>query len=318
MMTLGSDGPPAAARPSGPGRASKLVTLEDAAALVPSGGLVAIGGLWFQNNPSALARQLIRAGARDLRIVAAPPSSYAVDLLIGARAVARAYVAHVSFDHLGLAPNFRRAAETGAVEIVDCDEATVLGGLMATVEALPYHPVTSINGTDLVRTSPLAAPQPVAGRGPVAAPSAMAPDVALLHAQEADVYGNVRYFGTPFCDPLFAKTARTVIVSVDRIIDNSAVRAEPHRTVIPGYLVDAVVEAPYGAHPAASQGRYPHDEEHLAAYIKAGRSEQEWRARYLQPWVLDTTDGPAYLGKVAYLEKAGGPARLESLDEVVP
>ena len=54
-MTLGSDGPPAAARPSGPGRASKLVTLEDAAALVPSGGLVAIGGLWFQNNPSRAA-----------------------------------------------------------------------------------------------------------------------------------------------------------------------------------------------------------------------------------------------------------------------
>lgn len=311
-MTLEGDGPPLPARSSGPGRASKLVTLEDAAALVPSGGLVAIGGLWFQNNPSALVRQVIRSGTRDLRIVAAPPSSYAVDLLIGARAVARAYVAHVSFDHLGLAPNFRRAAETGAAEIVDCDEATVLGGLMAAAEALPHHPVTSISGTDLIRTSPLAASQPVAGLGAVAAPPAMAPDVCLLHAQEADIYGNVRYFGTPFCDPLFAKTARTVIVSVDRVVDNSVVRGEPHRTVIPGYLVDAVVEAPYGAHPAASQGRYAHDEEHLAAYIKAGRSEQEWRAGYLQPWVLDTPEG------AAYLEKAGGAARIESLDEVVP
>jgi glutaconate CoA-transferase, subunit A len=311
MMILGSAGLPAARRASGTGRASKLVSLGEAAALVPSGGLVAIGGLWFQNNPSALVRQAIRAGARDLTVVAAPPSSYAVDLLIGAGAVTRAYVAHVSFDHLGLAPNYRRAAESGAVEIVDCDEATVLGGLMATVDALPHHPVTSIVGTDLTRTSPLAATEQVAGLGAVASPPAMRPDACLLHAQEGDIYGNVRYFGTPFCDPLFAKTARTVIVSVDRIVDNAVVRGEPHRTTIPGYLVDAVVEAPYGAHPAASQGLYPHDEEHLTAYIAAGRSARDWRAEYLEPWVLALSDG------ADYLEAAGGPDRIDRLSEAV-
>jgi glutaconate CoA-transferase subunit A len=292
-------------------RTSKLTSLQDAVALVQPGALVAIGGLWFQNNPSALVRQLIRAGVGNLEIVAAPPSSYAVDLLIGAGSVSRAYTAHVSFDHLGLAPNHRRAAETGSVEIVDCDEATVLGGLMAAVEALPHHPVTSIIGTDLARTSPLAVRRPVAELGPVAAPEAMRPDVCLLHAQEADVYGNIRYLGTPFCDPLFAKTAATVVVSVDRIVENDTVRSEPHRTTIPGYLVDAVVEAPYGAHPAASQGLYPHDEEHLAAYLAAGRSAQAWHADYLRPWVLDLHDGPGYLDAV------GGPARLDRLDEVV-
>jgi glutaconate CoA-transferase subunit A len=311
MMALNDSGPPGPRPASVPARTSKLVSLAEAVALVRPGALVAIGGLWFQNNPSTLVRQLIRAGIGELEIVAAPPSSYAVDVLIGASAVTRAYVAHVSFDHLGLAPNHRRAGETGAVEIVDCDEATVLGGLMAALEALPHHPVTSIVGTDLARNSPLATRRAVAGLGEVAAPAAMRPNVCLLHAQEADIFGNVRYLGTPFCDPLFAKTAETVIVSVDRIVDNAAVRAEPHRTTIPGYLVDAVLEAPYGAHPAASQGLYPHDEEHLAAYLAAGRSAETWRAEYLRPWVLEMRDAAAYLDAV------GGAARLDRLEEVV-
>lgn len=279
--------------------------------MVRPGSLVAVGGLWFQNNPSTLVRELVRLGVGDLELVAAPPSSYAVDLLIGAGLVRRGYLAHVSFDHLGLAPNHRRAAETGSVDLVDCDEATVLGGLMAALEMLPSHPVTSIVGTDLTKSSPLASTRMVDGYGLVPSPEAMRPDVCLLHAQEADIYGNVRYFGTPFCDPLFAKSSGTVIVSVDRIVDNEQVRSEPHRTVIPGYLVDAVVEAPYGAHPAASQGLYPHDEDHLRGYLEAGRDAASWRRDYLEPWVLAHEDGDSYLAAV------GGADRLDGLAEVV-
>ncbi|MFC4945079.1 CoA transferase subunit A [Pseudonocardia sp. GCM10023141] len=299
--------------PPGPAsrRASKRVTLSEAAALVTPGSFVAVGGLWFQNNPSALVREVVRQGPSGLTVVAAPPSSYAVDLLIGSGLVRTAYVAHVSFDHLGLAPNHRRAGETGTVDLVDCDEATVLGGLMATLEALPHHPVTSIAGTDLTRTSPLAAPREVAGRGPVPAPAAMRPDVCLLHVQEADEYGNVRNLGTPFCDPLLAKASRTVVVTVDRIVTNEEIRSAPHRTVLPGYLVDAVVEAPYGAHPCASQGYYVHDEEQLRAYLHAGRTSQTWRSEYLEPRVLGVAEGPDYLATV------GGAERIDRLEESV-
>ncbi|MET9357250.1 CoA-transferase [Streptomyces sp. NPDC006617] len=289
--------------PSPTARASKALSLSEAMALVPSEAFVALGGLWFQNNPSAAVHELMRQGTGDLTIVAAPPSSYAVDVLIGAGAVRTAYLAHVSFDHLGMAPNFRRAAETGSVEIIDGDEALILGGLMATLEALPHHPVHSVKGTDLLRRSPLSGPP---GQG-VAAPVAMRPDICLLHAQEADVYGNVRYDGTPFCDPLLAKASRKVIVCVDRIVDNDEIRRDPRRTVIPGYLVDAVVETPYGAHPCASQGRYAHDEKHLAAYIAAGRSVAQWRDEYLEPYVLEPRTSDQYLTAV------GGAARIERL-----
>jgi glutaconate CoA-transferase, subunit A len=305
MVSLGP--PPTAST----ARASKMLPLSEAMTLVPSGAFVALGGLWFQNNPAAAVHELIRQGKGELTIVAAPPSSYAVDLLIGAGAVRTAYLAHVSFDHLGMAPNFRRAAETGSVEIVDGDEALILGGLMATLEAVADHPVHSVKGTDLLRRSPLAAPRDVSGQGAVAAPVAMRPDVCLLHAQEADIYGNVRYDGTPFCDPLLAKSSRKVIVCVDRIVGNDEIRRDPHRTVIPGYLVDAVVETPYGAHPCASQGRYAHDEKRLTAYLEAGRTAERWRDEYLEPYVLAPGNPEEYLAAV------GGAAHIERLASVV-
>jgi glutaconate CoA-transferase subunit A len=285
-----------------PGRASKLRPLESALNVVQDGTLLAVGGLWFHNNPAAAAREIARRPLANLRIVAAPPSSYAVDLLIGSGIVESATVGHVSFEHLGFAPNFRRAAQTGSVRIIDADEATILGGLMATLEHLTEHPVTSVRGTEI-------ASSPIAHRAAdgVVAPLAMRPDVCVLHAQEADIYGNIRYLGTPFCDPLLAKASRHVIVTVDRIIDNEIVRREPHRTTIPGYLVDSVVEAPYGAHPGSSQGVYTHDEGAIRDYIAAGAA---WRTRYFEPYVLDAPD------LSAYIEAVGGPARIEALSEM--
>ncbi|ABE36908.1 CoA transferase subunit A [Paraburkholderia xenovorans] len=289
-----------------PARRSKLTSLADALERVEAGQLLALGGLWFHNNPCAAVRALARRKVRNLRLVAAPPSSYAVDLLIGAGCVAQATVGHVSFEHLGFAPNFRRAAQEGSVSIVDADEATILGGLMATLEHLDSHPVTSVKGTDIGRSA--AAPRNGAG---VVAPLALRPDVCLLHAQEADIYGNVRNLGTPFCDPLFAKASKYVIVTVDRIIDNGEIRAQPNRTTIPGYLVDAVVEAPFGAHPCSSHGIHVHDEPGISAYIEAGANADTWRREYFGPYVEE----PESLED--YVRSVGGADRILALSEVV-
>jgi glutaconate CoA-transferase subunit A len=289
-----------------PARRSKLTSLDGALAHVRAGQVVALGGLWFHNNPCAAVRALARRNVRDLRIVAAPPASYAVDLLIGAGCVAQATVGHVSFEHLGFAPNFRRAAQEGTVRIIDADEATILGGLMATVEHLDSHPVTSVKGTDIGRSA--AAPRNVSG---VVAPVALRPDVCLLHAQEADIYGNVRNLGTPFCDPLFAKASKYVIVTVDRIVDNCDIRAEPNRTTIPGYLIDAVVQAPFGAHPCSSHGIHVHDELGIGAYIKAGTNADTWRRDYFGPYV----DEPESLED--YVRLVGGADWILALSEVV-
>ena len=280
--------------------------MDEALSCVQDGCFLAVGGLWFHNKPMAALRALIRRGVRGLTLTAAPPASLDADLLIGAGLVKEAYLAHVSFEHLGLAPNFRHAVEQGLIALHECDEATLLGGLMATAEGLPAHHLTSLKATDHLLTSPLA--RPAGTDGMVAAP-ALAPDVAIIHAQEADEFGNVRCLGAPFADPILAKTARHVIATVDRLVSNEEVRAAPRLTTIPGYLVDAVVEAPFGAHPCSSHGAYPHDDAHLRAYLAASTaalhgSDPDAYQAYLRRHVFDCASHEDYLAAL------GGPPAL--------
>src|SRR5690606_34272247 len=92
------------------GRTAKVRDLDDALAVVTDGCVLAVGGLWFHNAPSAAVRALVKRGVQNLELLTAPPSSFTTDLLVGAGCVRRAYLPHVSFEHLGLAPNVRRAA----------------------------------------------------------------------------------------------------------------------------------------------------------------------------------------------------------------
>lgn len=234
-------------------RRSKLVDLDAAAALVRDGDHLALGGIWSHNAPTALARAVV---ARDLTLSASPAAGFAVDVVIARGGVTTAYLPNVTFEHLGLAPAFRRAVESGALRLIESDEATLVGGYRAAAAGLPFQPVGSIVGTALAA----ARPDIVDGRVP-----ALAPDVVFLHAQEGDEFGNVRHFGSVFCDRVLAKAAqRAVVVSVDRLVSNDAIRRDPRATTIPSYLVSHVVHAPGGARPCSSHGLYDLDEEAIA------------------------------------------------------
>lgn len=290
-------------------RTSKVADLAAALDGVTSGSTLGIGGFWYHNSPAAAVRELLRRGIRDLILYTPPPSSYTTDLLAGAGAIRRGYLAHVSFEHLGLAPNFRRAVERGEFELVECDEATILGGCMATMEGLSHHTITSIRGSDHLRTSPLAMQMEGLEPGQIAAP-AIKLDTLILHAQEADEYGNVRHAVSPFIDVLLAKVASRVIVTVDRLVPNGTVRSAPRSTTIPGYLVDTVVPLPYGAHPCASQGRYPQDEAHLRRYIEMSRRGE------FEAYCAEYVYGPRTHDE--YLRAVGGVEAIERLMEATP
>lgn len=246
-----------------------------------------------------------------LVLYSSPSASYDADLLIGAGLVRKAYLASVSFEYLGLAPNYREAAEKGRVELVECDEATVIGGLMAAAEGLPYHLARSLKATDVVEASELCR-RFVADGEELLLVVALRPDVGALHAQQADEYGNARHLGATFADLLIAKACRRVVVTVDELVSHQRVLDEPWRTTIPGYMVDAVVEIPYGAHPCSSHGLYLHDEEHLRDYLAAaeatrrGSEPQAW-ARYVARYASEPASPSEYLDRI------GGPGRLARL-----
>jgi glutaconate CoA-transferase subunit A len=245
----------------------------------------------------ALVRGLIRQGTRDLTLIPAP-GSIAPDMLIGAGCVTTTACVFISFEHLGLAPNFRRAAQAGGVKILEMDGPGIAGGLRAGACDLPYGLVPHL-GTDLPRVNPAGYRRARVQDGdrPLLEVPAIKPDVVFLHGQQADEAGNVQYFGAGYFDLLMAQAAKHVICLVDRIVPSSTLRQAARLTKIPSAFVDAVVVAPFGAHPGASSGLYEQDEAHLAAYVAASRDQKSFDT-YLADYVLQCADESAYQDRV--------------------
>jgi len=261
---------------------SAAAAIED---LVREGaGLVAVGGMHMHNNSMELVRELIRRRRRVRRLLTSPSASLAADLLIGAGLVDEVATAYIGFEHLGLAPAYRRAAESGTITVVELCEAAIVHGLYAGAGGLPFVALPpGLELSDVRRANPdhfRTITDPFTGaRVLVAAP--LRPDVALIHALAADESGNVYFAGAHFTDRLMAMAAKKVIVQVERMAEAHEREAHPAEDVLPGFLVTAVVVAPRGCKPTASHGAYGYDEAALRTYLKLGRTEEGF-AEYLQ------------------------------------
>lgn len=291
-------------------RASKVASLTAAAKLVKDGDQLALGGFSLHNRPCGFARALIRRGVKNLTLFGSPIGSFDLELLIAAGCVKACAVPVVTFEQHGLAPMYRNAAETGQIEILEGDEATLVGGYMATIEHAPYHPVTSVKGADLLQHCPhilRGDGAPTIEKHGVLHVRPQAPDVCVIHAAEGDMYGNLVHGGAVSCDLVLAKASKTVIATVEQIVQPEELTAEPERITVPGIYVDAVVELPMGAHPASCHGEYVHDEEHLEAYTQAATATLKGRnsravAHYLRQYAKAKPE--------VYLERCGGERTL--------
>ncbi len=280
----------------------KRRTLAEAADLVRDGYTVALGGALSYREPMALVRELIRQGRRDLRLVGSA-HGIDVDLLVGAGVAGTVEESYVGFEQdLGLAPAYRRAAESGTIDVRETCCYTLLQQLRAAEYGLPFMPVRGVAGTGIAGLHPEYGEVecPFTGERLVAVP-ALAPDVALIHGICADRRGNV-HLRRPFVlDERFAHASKRVVVTVERLADTDHVAAEG--VVLPSFLVDAVVEMPLGAHPTSCYPQYAYDHVHLREWVEAARSE-EGVAAYLARFVTGGGE-PAYLDAVGSEQLAG-------------
>src|SRR5579859_7490751 len=172
--------------------------------LVPEGTrLLAVGGMHMHNHPMDLVRELIRRRRGVRRLLTSPSASLAADLLIGAGLVDEVATAYIGFEHLGLAPAYRRAAESGTITVVELCEAAIVHGLYAGAGGLPFVALPpGLELSDVSRANPdhfRTITDPFTGaRVLVAAP--LRPDVALIHALAADESGNVYFAGAHFTE----------------------------------------------------------------------------------------------------------------------
>jgi glutaconate CoA-transferase subunit A len=259
---------------------------------------VALGGMLMENRPSTLVRALLRSGTAGLFLCSAPAASWDADVLLGAGRVRTVRIPHISLAGLGLAPATRRAAAAGTVVFEDCDEAILLGGYLAASGNVPIQVLHNLGTNDLVDDNPL-----LIRAGDLVGVGPLRVDVALLHAPLGDEQGNLVHFGSRWADVLIARSARHVIAQVDQVVPTAV--AARLGVSVPGYLVDEVVETPFGAHPLGSVGAYVADLDHLASYqatVNAGGLDD-----YLERYCA--VDHRAYLERIA-------PARLRELAEL--
>jgi glutaconate CoA-transferase subunit A len=254
---------------------------------------VAIG----QPTPMALVRQIIRRGLKDLTIVDA---GFSLDLLIAAGCV-RKVVSYYAGGGFGnpVGPSFRRAAERGEIEVWECEEGILCAGLQAAAQSLPFLPWRGGVGTSLPEVNPdlKVFKDPISGETLIAVPP-IKPDVAILHAANADAYGNVQHLGGPgWIDLFMYRAADRVIVQVDQVISNEQVRSDPWKTTIADAA--AIVRAPYGAHPFYARGYHVQDNDHLKLYSdaagRAAAGDRKALEEYLDRYCRKPTTHADYL-----------------------
>jgi glutaconate CoA-transferase, subunit A len=271
---------------------------------VRDGMTIALGGFHTASRAMALVRALVRAERRGLTLVGSPATLDA-DLLIATGCVRRVMLPYVGVESLvATAPFFRRAAESGTLEVVEVDEGIVLTMFKAARQGLPFLPFKGGIGTSIPALNPSLKfiDDPFSGK-PLLAVPAIDADVALIHAARADAFGNIQHQGNAFGDALMASAAKRCIVQVEQIVPVSETRANPEATTIPAHLVSAVVHAPMGAHPFYSQKHYVIDRDHVRAYMQAAEAKlkdgnpQPWDD-YLERYVFGPADHAAYLERV--------------------
>ena len=291
------------------GRASKVVSMQQAIAEhVPSGSMVVLGAQLEQMIPFAAGHEIMRQGRRDLTLVG-PISDILFDQMIGAGCVSRVMAAWVGNASAGMGYCFRRAVEKRiprAIETVDHTNLTLALALHAGAMGVPFMPTYTTLGSDLLKrngnlrefASPVNEERLVAVR-------ALRPDVAILNVQRADAAGNAHLWGSLGVAIDGARASRKVIVIAEEIVAPEIIASDPNRTLIPGFLVSAVVHAPGGAHPAPVQGYYGRDHAFFHDYHEQTR-ELDGFERWLRHWVTEVPSRESYLQRV-------GQARLESL-----
>jgi glutaconate CoA-transferase subunit A len=255
----------------------KRTTLAEAVAAIPDGARVALGGNTLHRGPGAAVHEIVRQGKRDLEIVKTA-GAYDVDLLCAAGCASAVSAGFIGYETpFGMAGAYRAAVEAGRVEAREHACATVIAGLRAAIQGVPFMPVAGLQGSDLPAARGFLSLRDPYSDAEVFVVPALGPEVAILHVQEADAEGNGRIIGTRFEDVLMAQAARRVILTAERIVDGESFVATPETVAIPGFLVDAVVAAPRGAWPFSCTPHYGFDAAFLSAWVAVARDPEAAR-----------------------------------------
>jgi glutaconate CoA-transferase subunit A len=259
----------------------------------------------------AAGHEIIRQRRRNLTLCRLTPDLI-YDQMIAAGCARKLVFSWAGNPGAGSLHAFRRAVEGKGppLELEEYSHFGMVARLSAGAARLPFWTMRNYMGTDLPRVNPLirSVRCPYTGEELATVP-ALNPDVTIVHAQRADAQGNAQIWGLLGVQKEAAFASARVIVVVEEIVDESAIRADPNRTLIPGLIVDAVVVEPWGAHPSYAQGYYDRDNEFYIGWEETSRDPAAL-ARYLDEFVLGVADRAEYVRKCGNLERLRASERI--------
>jgi glutaconate CoA-transferase, subunit A len=287
---------------------SKIRSMRDAVAeFVPDGSSVAMGLQMEQMIPFAAGHEIIRQKKRNLTLIG-PISDILFDQLIGAGCAEQVIAAWIGNVMMGSAYNFRRVIEEGGVKVFNMTNFAIALALQAGAMGVPFLPTKTALGSDTAKGNHFFYQifSPFAPKESLGAVRALNPDVTIVHVQRADAEGNAHCWGNFGVMIEGVRAAKRVIVVAEEIVASEVIASDPNRTVIPGFLVNAVVECPYGAHPSPVQGYYNRDNAFFREYHEETKTKEASNA-WLDSWVYNVSDRARYLDQLE-------PDRVEGLE----
>ena len=285
---------------------SKLVPLSEAIAKHVNDGDIVYAAGFTHLIPFAAGHEIIRQGKKDLTLARATPDLI-YDQMVAAGCARKVIFSYMGNPGVGSLRIVRSALERGKLEWEEYSHFGMITRLQAGASGLPFLPMKQTGATDLEKYNPQIKriPDPFGGKDVIVV-SALNPDVAIVHVQRADANGNAHLWGIIGEQKEAAFAANKVILTAEEIVDESVIRSDPNRTMIPGIVVSAVCHVPFACHPSYAQGYYDRDNEFYLAWDKISESA-EMTKQYLNEWVYGVKD------RIEYWEKLGAEThqRLE-------
>ena len=275
----------------------KLCNLSEAVSrLVSDGDCIYCAG-FTHLIPFAAGHEIIRQGKRNLTLARATPD-LVYDQMVAAGCARKVIFSYMGNPGVGSLRIVRAAIEAGRLEWEEYSHFGMITRLQAGAAGLPFLPMNLTGAEDLEHANPMyrRVVDPYGGGEVVVVPP-LHPDVAIVHVQRADASGNAHIWGIIGEQKEVAFAARKVILTAEEIVPEDVIRSDPNRTLIPGFIVDAVVHAPYCAHPSYTQGYYDRDNAFYLQWDKISESPEAVQ-RYLDEWVYGVKDREQYWAKL--------------------
>ena len=276
---------------------SKLVSLNEAIqSYVHDGDTIYAAG-FTHLIPFAAGHEIIRQGRKDLTLARATPDLI-YDLMVASGCARKVIFSYSGNPGVGSLKWLREGIQNGTLEWEEYSHFGMISRLQAGASGLPFMPMRQTGAVDLERVNPQyrRVKDPYGGDDVIVVP-ALNPDVAIVHVQRADSEGNAHIWGILGEQREAAFAAKHVILTAEEIVDESVIRSDPNRTLIPAMIVDAVCHVPYCAHPSYTQGYYDRDNALYLAWEEISKDEASVSA-YLDEWVFGVRDRAEYWQKL--------------------